>query len=279
MSSHHMEDGHNFAYASDPLTLSPAAVNDEKRLKAERMATRAKKNQDALARGAVVPPRSAWTGNPGAPVPPLVRTTNPTRLGDRPCENCGGYHLDSTNGPTKWFLCPMPWDATCVEKNAKYMAKKAYPRAPSAGGKAATIAATRETTPEAAAEPATPQYSAGEHAAAMAFRAESRYHFGAASQPPHYQPPHYQTYYAHQQPPQSQWSQSSAQHGRYDTNSQGWVAPWTGQVDHNTFMFNATSAPEEVHQPIDHLVAKDYSGPTCRLLHQASVPHGPSLQH
>ena len=69
MSSHHMEDGHNFAYASDPLTPSPAAVNDEKRLKAERMATRAKKNQDALARGAVVSTeigmdREPWSTRP-----------------------------------------------------------------------------------------------------------------------------------------------------------------------------------------------------------------------
>ena len=243
MTSSEAESETIYAYSTDSQVPSGRAKrNDWKPRVFESVEDRAKSNRDALARGVIVPPKASWTANPSAPVPPLVRTANPTRSGgDSPCENCRGYHPDMrSKKPTAWFHCPLPWDAVCVEKHAAYHARLAVRAGKAASGaRAATIAVAQQAAPAVAPAaapppaPATTQYSAAEHAAAMAVRAAT------AGQP------HYQSYHTYRPPP-SQWVQYNAPPVRCNTDMQGWTAPWEGQIDHHSFMIRttATAAPQ-----------------------------------
>jgi hypothetical protein len=60
--------------------------------------------------------------NPGGPYPPLVRTVEPTQIGDNRCSNCDGYHPDLGH-KTHWASCPRPWDRTHADRDQAYQAK------------------------------------------------------------------------------------------------------------------------------------------------------------
>ena len=82
-------------------------------------------NRDAIAYGATHTDYDTWTGNPGAPYPPLVSTSYTNNPSDKRCPNCFGCHPDpDKGGKTSWTSCNKPWDAVCQLKNDKYTARR-----------------------------------------------------------------------------------------------------------------------------------------------------------